>query len=155
MRTHIPCNTRDRSVTHSLQIWVSTKSSISQVQRIFIFIILCDPTKYARRQGGFKAWLTTPYTKTSIIRWTMCMVPTLPVAGLLKVLTAYLASFVMQFVRDGIFAMQGGVPGIPARYVITWQLLTVAKCGGWMVLVARCMCLRNCWTQMGTTSTRG
>ena len=33
-------NTRERSITHSLQRWVSTKSSISQLECILIFIIM-------------------------------------------------------------------------------------------------------------------
>ena len=38
---HTTSNTRDRSITHSLQRWVSTKSSISQLDGLcFIFIIL-------------------------------------------------------------------------------------------------------------------
>ena len=37
-------NARDRSITHSLQRWVSTKSSISQLECIFIFIWIFDLT---------------------------------------------------------------------------------------------------------------
>ena len=36
---HTTRNTRDRSITHSLQIWVSIKCSISQLECIFFFVI--------------------------------------------------------------------------------------------------------------------
>ena len=63
---------RDRSITHSLQRWVSTKSSISQLECIFIFYNKIKCTRYLL-MSRFVSW----YQRTS----GRCQLPSFPVVS--------------------------------------------------------------------------
>ena len=59
---HTTRNARDRSITHSLQRWVSTKSSISQLECILIFIIYGEVCRLHGPSPGCygKEWARKP-----------------------------------------------------------------------------------------------
>ena len=116
MRTRTTRNTRDRSITHSLKRWVSTKSSIWQLECIFFIIPRTKHPATLHWKPRYSPVLLLFHLFYPLLPTLGCPNDNLPLLDDLKKCAGHL-------LKRTVFYMFGSLPGVFGVMKTRWSLL--------------------------------